>query len=130
MSECVNSVEREIIFLTVFFQPAVGRLRIHRTFVPLNEQSIALYPLCLEPAFLDGLLRSEPPQQVHYYLEQLRYTLGAPRLGGIRVDTLLRGVLRDTSDVDEVIFKVDILPLKSSISLRRNPLYIASMRYS
>lgn len=97
----------------VALQPLKRCLRIHRLAVPLREQSVVLHPLCPEPSCFDSLLRSEPPQQVHYYLGHLRYTLGASRLGSVRVDTLLRGVLRRTSDVDEVIFKVDVLPLKS-----------------
>ena len=94
-------------------QPLEGSLRIHGLAVPLREQPVVLHPLCPEPSCLDSLLCFEPPQQVHYYLGHLRYTLGAPRLGGVRVYSLLRGVLRGSSDVDEVIFKVYILPLKS-----------------
>ena len=45
MTEAVNTVERHIILLAELFQPAVRGLIVHGFAVPLDKESVTLYPL-------------------------------------------------------------------------------------
>ena len=84
----MNVTETEIVFFTEFFQPEIRRVVVHRFTIPLNEQTVMVYPLRSEPDMLLVLLVLVLTEQVHNALGKFQRTLGLLCLGGVGVDTL------------------------------------------
>ena len=46
VSECVDTVEREVVFLAQLFQPGIRCVDMHRATVSSSEQPFGIIPLC------------------------------------------------------------------------------------
>ena len=111
MSEGMHPVEGEAAPFALSFEPRVRCRRMHRHTVPLCEQAVVILPFVAEiipVGVLVGLVGSE---QVDDRRRQVNQSGGFIRLGYIRIDALIRGVVGCVIDHYGAALKVDVLPL-------------------
>ena len=112
MSELMNSIKREIMFLTKLFQPAVGRLRIHRHTVPFCEQAVVLYPLAAEPILFFFLFCFELFKNLNHFRRQLYETHRGLGFCRVCVNAIRICVVGCTLNVYYSCLKVNVFPFK------------------